>query len=201
MRVIAGSLRGRTLRAPTGMDTRPTTDRVRESLFSVLGDVHGARVLDLFAGTGALAIEAISRGAVHAVCVESARHCVPVLRANVASLAIDARVVVVARKVGDCARSIATAVAGHGPFDLVFADPPWAMVGSGELGRELRALLAESAYFSADCRFVLEHAARDPVPTIDGLSAGETRRWGDTAVTFFVRALARPPLRAKRDEA
>lgn len=184
MRVIAGTLRGRPLRAPTGMDTRPTTDRVRESLFSVLGDVHGARVLDLFAGTGALAIEAISRGAAHAVCVESARHCVPVLRANVASLAIESSVVIIARKVGECARSLAA----HAPFDLVFADPPWAMVPSGELGRELRAVFVETAFFAADCRFVVEHAARDAAPTIDGLVAGETRRWGDTAVTFFARA-------------
>ncbi|MFI5300683.1 MAG: 16S rRNA (guanine(966)-N(2))-methyltransferase RsmD [Polyangiales bacterium] len=184
MRVIAGALRGRALRAPTGTDTRPTSDRVRESLFSVLGDLHGARVLDLFAGTGALAIEAISRGAVHAVCVESSRHCLPVLRANVTSLALDAQVLIVARKVGECGKTIAK----HAPFNLVFADPPWAMVSSGELSRELRPLIADEAYFEVDCRFVIEHAARDAAPKVDGLVEGETRRWGDTAVTFFSRA-------------
>src|SRR5262249_58893941 len=95
MRVIAGALGGRRLVAPRGAATRPTSDRVREALFSALGDVGGARVLDVFAGTGALGIEALSRGAEHATFVESARPALAALRANLAALGIEglARVV------------------------------------------------------------------------------------------------------------
>ena len=93
MRVIGGQWRGRTLVAPRGRDTRPTADRVREALFSILGDVAGERVLDLFAGSGALAIEALSRGASEATLVDSSPAAVAVIRRNLAALGVDAEVV------------------------------------------------------------------------------------------------------------
>ena len=120
MRVIAGRLGGRKLVAPRGLSTRPTSDRVREALFSALGAVTGARVLDLFAGTGALGVEAISRGAARAVFVESARPALAALRENLGALGLAES----ARVVPQLAERALGAVIAEGPFDLIFADPP-----------------------------------------------------------------------------
>ena len=187
MRVIAGSLRSRAIRAPKGDATRPTSDRVRESLFAVLGDVHETNVLDLYAGSGALAIEAISRGAKRATCVESSRAAATIIRENVAELGIEGKVTVVARRVGECAG----AIEGDAPFDLVFADPPWPIVPKGELARDLSALTKRPGLLSLDALLVLEHAARDEPPAIEGMELEDRRRWGDTAVAFY-----RPAARA-----
>jgi len=178
MRVIAGRLGGRRLTAPRGRDTRPTSDRVREALFSALGDVSGARVLDLYAGTGALGIEAVSRGAADATFVESARPALAALRENLASLGLAARVV--ARAVAACA----SAGALTGPFDLVFADPPYAALA--DVPPAVAALVAAGA-LAPGARVVVEHAARDAAPSIAGLSPRPTRTYGDTAVTIYDR--------------
>jgi 16S rRNA (guanine966-N2)-methyltransferase len=119
VRVVAGELGGRRLVAPAGAGTRPTADRVREALFSILGDVSGARVLDLYAGSGALGIEAVSRGAAEAVFVDSSHDAVAAVRRNLAELGIAA---VVQRR--DALAYLAAAVEGE-PYDLVFADPPY----------------------------------------------------------------------------
>src|ERR1700722_18144498 len=127
MRITGGTLRSRQLQAPRGASTRPTSDRVREALFGILGSagaLAGARVLDLYAGTGALTFEAISRGATRATVVESSREALVALRANVASLGLQAHVRVVA---GSVHASLAR-IGRDGPFDLVLADPPWALV-------------------------------------------------------------------------
>ena len=184
MRVVAGVLRSRTLRAPRGDATRPTTDRVRESLFAVLGDVHGAVVLDLYAGSGALAIEALSRGAATAVCVESARAAVQTIRDNARDLGLQQRLHVVARRVAECG----PALGAHAPFTLVFADPPWAMVPDGIAPREVATLLAAPGRLAEGATIVLEHAARDASPALAGLVEIDARRWGDTAVTIYQRA-------------
>ncbi len=179
MRVIAGQLGGRTLRAPRGTATRPTTDRVREALFSVLGDVSGARVLDLYAGSGALGIEALSRGAAHAVFVETSRAALAAIRANIAALDLDARTQVVATPV----ERAATAVAARAPFDLVLCDPPWPA-----LDRALRALerLLAPGVLAVDARVVVEHPAGRAVDVSGGqVEEVDQRRWGDTAVTLF----------------
>jgi 16S rRNA (guanine966-N2)-methyltransferase len=173
MRVVGGSLRSRTLRAPKGSSTRPTTDRVRESLFAVLGDVSGLEVLDLYAGTGALAIEALSRGAAHAVCVESARPALNVIAENRAELGLGDRLEIVGRKVTEALRM-------ERKFDLVFADPPWADVP--ELTRDLTRL---PSLLSEEALVCVEHASRDAAPELPGLAIDETRTWGDTAVTFY----------------
>lgn len=119
MRVVAGELRGRKLTAPAGSGTQPTADRVREALFSILGDVSDLRVLDLYAGSGALAIEALSRGASEAVLVDSSPAAVAAIRRNLAELGLEAAV---HRR--DALAYLAAAADGH-PYDLVFADPPY----------------------------------------------------------------------------
>ena len=176
MRVIAGRLGGRRLAAPRGLATRPTSDRVREALFSALGDVRGARVLDLYAGTGALGIEALSRGAAQATFVESARAALGALRENLAALGIEGS----ARVLG---QPVARALPGlAGPFDLVFADPPYAA-----LAEVPAALAALGPALAPASRVVVEHASRDDAPAIDGLTPRPSRAYGDTAVTIYDR--------------
>lgn len=179
MRIVGGRLGGRRLAAPRGDATRPTSDKVREAVFNVLGDVAGLAVLDLYAGTGALALEALSRGAARAVCVESSRAALDSLRDNARALGLAP--VVVARPVERAANHAAP----HGPFDLVFADPPYALVDSGDAA----TAIARHVPAAADrALFVVEHAARSAAPSIEGLTRDETRTWGDTSVTFFSRA-------------
>ena len=180
MRVIAGALGGRRLVAPKGLVTRPTGERVREALFSILGPLGGAVVLDLYAGTGALGIEALSRGASRAVFVENARPALAALRDNLATLGLGGRAKVVGVDVERAVREVDR----EGPFDLVLADPPWAVVADAA---RVLARVASSA-LAAGARVVLEHAARDVAPLVAGLSARETRLYGDTAVTVYDRA-------------
>lgn len=182
MRVIAGALRGRGLVAPRGRGTRPTTDRVRESLFGVLGaSVEGAAVLDLFAGSGALGIEALSRGAASLVAVERAPAAIRALRRNLATLELTEATVIV----GPVERSQAR-IAAAGPFDLVFVDPPY------DRGAKVGAALAPwiASVLAPEARLVFEHDRRDPTPVLTGLDLVETRRYGDTALSFYVLAAA-----------
>jgi 16S rRNA (guanine966-N2)-methyltransferase len=174
MRVIAGALGGRRLRAPRGLATRPTSDRVREALFSALGDVQGARVLDLYAGTGALGVEALSRGAAHATFVENARPALAALRDNLAALDLTGASRVVAQPALRAAASL------PGPFDLVFADPPYAALA------EVPAVVAAlAAALAPGARVALEHASRDAAPPLAGLVGRPSRTYGDTAVTLY----------------
>src|SRR5580658_9563682 len=136
--------RSRALRAVRGQSTRPTSDRVREALFGILTSaraLEGARVLDLYAGTGALALEALSRGAESAILVESSREAIAVIRANIDALGLAGQASLVA---GDVRRALARLV-GAGPFDLVLADPPWALVESGEPSQVLAELATAGA--------------------------------------------------------
>jgi 16S rRNA (guanine966-N2)-methyltransferase len=171
MRVIAGAFKGRTLHAPRGQRTRPTADRVREALFSMLGPLDGARVLDLFAGSGALAIEALSRGAAEAVLVESDRRALAVIERNLEPLG--AAATVRRRDVLAYLRDSA-----EGPFDLVFADPPYDAASrlAAQLSEHLPAVLA------ADGRIVTESDKRNPL-TLD-LPLLRQRDYGDTRITI-----------------
>ena len=176
MRIVAGRLGGRRLRAVPGSATRPTSDRVREALFSVLGSrVEGARVLDLFAGTGALAIEALSRGAASAVLVEQSAQATAVIRANLEALDLTGVATVRRTKAEVYLRS-----QRDGPFDLVFLDPPYALpVGllAGILARLARAALTPGAVVA------LESSARaEPPPWPSTLRPEPPRRYGDTAL-------------------
>ena len=167
MRVVAGEFKGRRLAAPRGARTRPTADRVREALFSMLGDVAGARVVDLYAGSGALGIEALSRGAASAVFVERDAQAVAAIERNLEPLDVEASV---AR--ADVARWLTRA---EGRFDLVFCDPPYDVASrlAGPLAERLPGLTAD------DARIVTESDKRNPLelpfPLIVERSYGDTR--------------------------
>jgi 16S rRNA (guanine966-N2)-methyltransferase len=173
VRVIAGRYGGRTLVAPRGRATRPTSDRVREALFSVLGDVGGLRVLDLFAGSGALAIEALSRGAAEATLVDSADAATAAIRRNLNALGADAEVV--RRPV---ARFLQAASRATRQYDLVFLDPPYRQASA--LGRELTSAL--TPILAADARVVAESDRRSPLEL--ELELLDERRYGDTLITI-----------------
>jgi 16S rRNA (guanine(966)-N(2))-methyltransferase RsmD len=172
MRVIAGTYGGRRLQAPPGDATRPTSDRVREALFSILGDrVGGARVLDLFAGSGALGLEALSRGAASVTFVDSAPAAIRAVKANLATLGAEAEVVR-----ADALRWLRAAPAAGRQYDLVFLDPPYRR--AGELGAPLSAalmpVLAEGALV------VAEADRRAPLELTITLT--DERRYGDTLI-------------------
>jgi 16S rRNA (guanine(966)-N(2))-methyltransferase RsmD len=178
MRVIAGSLRGRTLVTAKGDSTRPTGARVREALFSILGDLSELCVLDLYAGSGALAIEALSRGAARAVLVESARAAQRAIGTNLATLGLTTRAQLLPLRT----EAAASRLASLAPFDLVFADPPWADAQAAALQLEQ---LVEKRLLVEGARLVLEHAARGDPPRAPSLAVLDQRSWGDTAVTIF----------------
>jgi len=191
MRITGGIHRSRALRAPRGNVTRPTSDRVREALFGILGSLdvlNDARVLDLYAGSGALALEALSRGAAHAVLVESSREALSVLRANVVALNLEEHASILA---GDAA-VLGRRITERGPFDLVLADPPWALVEEGSALRALSRIVTAGALHPGGW-VVLEHSARTEPPDVPGLFRTETRRYGDTALTFYKPAILGAP--------
>jgi 16S rRNA (guanine966-N2)-methyltransferase len=174
VRVVAGRLGGRRLRAPRGRDTRPTSDRVREALFSMLGSVEGERVLDLFAGSGALAIEALSRGAASATLVERDARAVGVIRANLEALGLAPEEARVVHATADAA--LRDASRGGDTYDLVLLDPPYrdAAAWERELARALPAVLAPNA------RVVAESDRRAPLGL--DLPVVRERRYGDTLI-------------------
>jgi 16S rRNA (guanine966-N2)-methyltransferase len=167
MRVVAGELGGRRLEAPKGSDMRPTADRVREAVFSILGDVGGGRVLDLYCGTGAFAIEAISRGAGSAVLVDKTLR---TARRNVEALEIENRCKVVR------ADAIRYLKREQDRFDLVFCDPPYKL--ADRLDPELDKLLPER--LAKGGRVIVESDVREPLAL--GLPVQVERRYGDTLI-------------------
>jgi 16S rRNA (guanine966-N2)-methyltransferase len=172
VRVIAGEWGGRRLQAPPGAATRPTSDRVREALFSVLGErVRGARVIDLFAGSGALGIEALSRGAAEATFVDSSPAAVRALRANLDALGATAEV-----RRQDAVRHLGAASAAARQYDLVFLDPPYRL--AGRLGGELSAILP--AVLAPGAAVIAESDRRDPLDL--DLPLLDERRYGDTLI-------------------
>ncbi len=182
MRITGGVHRSRALIAPRGQETRPTSDRVREALFSMLAsdgvfaDEPGPRVLDLYAGSGALGLEALSRGAREAVLVESARSALTAIRQNVRALDLGESVTVVPVRVDRALEDL------EGPFDLVLVDPPYADVRATTFGSLLERagrLLAPSGVL------VLEHASTDEPSAPPGLDLDRRRRHGDTTISLF----------------
>ncbi|HJU87024.1 MAG TPA: 16S rRNA (guanine(966)-N(2))-methyltransferase RsmD [Gemmatimonadota bacterium] len=177
MRVIAGEFGGRRLASARVKGLRPTADRVREALFSILGpDVEDARVLDLYAGTGALALEALSRGAGWAVCVERSAAALTALERNVRELGLEKRVAI---ERGD-ALAYARRLRGESDrFDVVFCDPPYA----DPLEPVLEKVVAEGWWTRAA---VVEHAGSRRPAAPPG-TEGDTRRYGDTGISIFRR--------------
>lgn len=189
-RIIAGSLGGRRLAAPKGARTRPTTDRVREAVFSrieSLMDLGEVRVLDLYAGSGALGLEAVSRGAGSVVLVEADRRTAGVIEANVDGLGLRGRARVCAENVD---RLLERGPGGE-PFDLVLLDPPYPL-GEEELTATL-CLLVQKGWLAPDALVVVERSARSPEPAWPpGLELIRSRSYGETAVHYAEPALEKP---------
>lgn len=191
MRIVAGSHRGRRLVAPRGAATRPTADRVKEAVFNILGPPaprEGARfrVLDLFAGSGALGLEALSRGADEVVLVDEDRHAVEAAARNIEAMGVAGQVQVLQREAGKALASF------DAPFDWVFLDPPYQ---GGALDRALR-LLGRSKLVAGVV--IAEHESRTPPDDEYGrLALDDRRRYGDTTVSFYRPAdagdVANPP--------
>lgn len=180
MRIIAGEARSRQLKTPEGRDTRPTLDRVRENMFNILRmRTPGARVLDLFAGSGALSLEAVSRGAAFAVMVDHDRAAIAAERANVEALRFGDRTRILSM---DWRRAVSLLQAENERFDLVFLDPPYAMRDMTEVMAALTPLLRE------DALVVLEHQADVMPATADGYRMTDNRKYGYVGVSFFERA-------------
>jgi len=193
MRITGGLWRSRQLVAPRGASTRPTSDRVREALFSMLasdGVTAPSRVLDLYAGSGALAFEALSRGALHAVAVEHARDAVAAIRDNARALDAGPRLEIVASRVAPALARLTRVEGGEaGRFDLVLLDPPYADVREAAFPEILAAaasILAEGGVL------VLEHASTDAAPAVPGLTLDRSRRHGDTTLSLYARPASRP---------
>jgi len=186
LRVIGGSLRGRRLFAPEGDDTRPTASRVREALFDILGErVWDSRFLDLFAGTGAVGIEALSRGARSVVFVERAGSALQALRRNLEAVGAGGRAEVVAAA---AERALGRLAGQSPPFDLAFADPPYA---AAERDRILE-LLGDERLWARGATLVVEHAVRDAPPLPPGFEQGRSYRYGDTGLAVFHRPAPEP---------
>ena len=170
MRIIAGSHRGQRIAAPKGSDTRPTSDRVRENAFNLIGPVDGADVLDLFAGSGAMGLEALSRGAASATFVENDREAVRVINANLDKLKL--RGAVLAQ---DAVRAIGGA---RRTYNLVLCDPPYDYDPV-----RLAPLLA--GLLRADGVLVYESSGRQDPPVVPGLTERTSRKYGSARLTLF----------------
>jgi len=190
MRIVAGNLRGKNIKAPDGLDTRPTSDRVREALFSSVyslrGGFEGAVVLDLFAGSGALGLEAMSRGAAHVTFCERDAAAAKVLRANVQACGLDASRARIMQC--DAFKRPPSELPSDGAYDLVFLDPPYAFDASEVMG--LVKNLVQSGVVSPDAIIAYEHAikSRDEVEaavTACGFDVHASKKYGKTGVILI----------------
>jgi 16S rRNA (guanine966-N2)-methyltransferase len=187
MRVIAGTYRSRILKSLKGLALRPTSDRLRETLFNVLGPgIFGSRFLDVFAGTGALGIEALSRGAAHAAFIENHAPAAALICKNLASLKITSAATVICADALRALESLAARVnAGDPPYDYVFIDPPWA--ATAEYSRAMQ-YLTTSALLAPDGIVIVEHRKSFALPESFGALKGvRILRQGDAALSFYRR--------------
>jgi 16S rRNA (guanine(966)-N(2))-methyltransferase RsmD len=179
MRIIAGKYGGRVFQAPKGLETRPTASRAREALFSILGDLEGKVVVDCYAGSGALGLEALSRGAKLVVFIEHSPPALKAIAANLTTLgANDAT-----RLLGCSVLQAGSTLKTLAPLDWVLADPPWAIAQRAlhEVAEVTRDLLAPGA------GLVVGHRAKHPIELEPGspLRLLQRRRWGDSGLSFF----------------
>jgi 16S rRNA (guanine(966)-N(2))-methyltransferase RsmD len=187
LKLTGGSAGGRTLKTPEGLDTRPALARVRESLFNILmRDVPGSVVLDTFAGSGALAFEALSRDAEHAVAIELSQNCVEIIRANAELLDWTDRCTVVHTSAFDA--PIHPEVKSR-VFDVVFIDPPYPLYNdpaSRQAISDMMNALVENGNIADDAVFVVEHRTKDPfVPDGDRWQVDRTKKYGQTTLSFL----------------
>ena len=182
MRIIAGTLKGRRLEAPTWDGLRPSSDRLRETLFNVLAPrMDGARFLDGFAGTGAVGFEALSRGAAHVTFIERDSRAVRLITENARRCGLTGGYTILRGGVVETARRETL-----GPFDLVFLDPPYADKYVDD------AATAMTRWLSREGLLVVEHATRDPMAPVAGAQLVRTLRSGDTTLSFFERTIFEP---------
>lgn len=183
MRIVGGDWRGRTLLAPPGRNTRPTSGRTREAVFNILEhapwapDVEGLNVIDLFAGSGALGLEALSRGAAFCLFVESAGPALRALRANIDAMGAGPRTAVLARE----ATRLGPRPADRAAFGLAFLDPPYAR----GLGETALAALRDGGWLAPGALAVFERGADEPAPDVAGFEVLEDRRYGAARVWFL----------------
>ncbi|MDG4792567.1 16S rRNA (guanine(966)-N(2))-methyltransferase RsmD [Micromonospora sp. WMMD1082] len=185
-RIVAGNLGGRRIAAPPGAGTRPTSDRVREALFSSVQaeiDLDGARFADLYAGSGAVGLEALSRGAAHVLLVESDPRAARVVRENVATL----RAAPAARLVTGKVATVLAAGPDGGPYDVVFADPPYAVPGDAVTA--MLTALVDEGWLAPDAMVVVERSGRSgPVEWVEGVTGQRSRRYGETTLWYGRRS-------------
>jgi 16S rRNA (guanine966-N2)-methyltransferase len=189
-RIIAGALGGRRLVAPTGALTRPTSDRVREAFFSTLHtmvDLAGARFADLYAGSGAVGLEALSRGAAHALLVESDARAARIIRDNIVALRAGAAARLITGKVA----TVLARPPDGGPYDVVFADPPYAV--SDEDLAEVQQSLVANGWLAPDAVLAVERSSRtqrhgEHWAWVPGVTADRSRRYGETTLWYGRRS-------------
>jgi len=173
LRIISGSLGGRLIAAPDGKKTHPMSERIRNALFNSLGDVEGLRVLDAFAGTGALGIEALSRGAEHATFIERDRLAQKILQENIESLGIAENAKIIKAPVASWINTY------EGPkFDLILADPPYH-------DPQFSTALKLTGLLKPNGLMVLSHAGRSESPSESGVVVVDNRGYGNAALTYF----------------
>ncbi len=183
MRIASGDLKGRPIRTPEGDDTRPTSDRARQAVFNILqhaswaAGLDGARVIDLFAGSGAMGLEALSRGAQACLFVEKAEPALAAIRANVEAFRLGAR----ARVLRQDATKLPTRPPADPPFDLAFLDPPY----SKGLGEAALAALLAGGWLAEDAVIVLERGAGEPALSTPAYRLLDERRYGVASVLFL----------------
>lgn len=175
MRIIAGTLKGRRLESPEWLGLRPTSDRLRETLFNVLAPrIEGARFLDAYAGTGAVGIEALSRGAAHVTFVEHDRRAADLIEQNLARCGVKDRYAIIRARFAGAAPRLPE------PFDILFLDPPY---GAAEL---IEGLDAAAPLVSGNAVLIVEHAKRDRAPdAVAGLARTRVLAQGDSTLSFF----------------
>jgi 16S rRNA (guanine966-N2)-methyltransferase len=181
IRIIGGELKGRKLATVRGIKTRPTADRVRESIFNILGDsVRGARVLDLYAGTGAMGIEALSRGAESVLFADDHRAALAAIEKNIKTCSLQSRADMIKWNILNNLNIIRS----HRPaFNLVFLDPPY----NKNLIQPTLSNLAISRCLEDGSRLTLEHSPREPIPeNLPGFKIFDQRRYGKTLVSFLI---------------
>ena len=182
MRIITGSAKGIQLKTPTGLSTRPTTDRVKESLFGILGYlVEDARVLDVFAGTGNLSLESLSRGASSAIAIDKSANCQRIIRENAVKTKLDDRITVLK---GDGLRYLAQYASEGKQFDLIFADPPYEQ---GFVEKVVASV--DTSHVLADGGvLVTEHSKKEMIDeaSLTKLEIRRQERYGETVVSFLM---------------